>query len=581
MTKKTIINRSGVWELMHNSHIVLADVLVKKMLSDGVYKEQFKVNIADNHNQILCSFCKTPVYFSSHSALGLYFKHRPAGKDESIKIPHQNCPFHTGDEKHPLLAQIYSGEGHWHFTTKHFIAGILQQDESCRTDSINVEKYIIDHVENTRRCPDIYFEDNKNRKWAVELTNHWMNPTIAVQRAKFFRSQDINVIWLLSPKCSINQDAMFSFTLFGLSGIPNDSSEMSSHFNGYTMDDGALASSKTTSKFMVKALLPSFSFSKTDSKIVYGIEEQLTHYFDLHTDTSSRVPYLEHKGDNYQQAKDELVKHLEDEHQRKIEYKRLEAEKKKHENKALIKANEQEMRREQEQRRIEKVAKAERFAVAKQGYDKFCDEIINEVPILTKKNFDNIPVIEAIDKSYAMSRYQDDKVSRIRSLNAKHGFFNEQVLLSLTDLRSHVEFLVNHHEARMNEAQQEIMKRLIYPIEVLSESFNYKQSYRDILLLALQKLKETHVDLHESYHQDYLVMVSHKIRAFALSVTKEVDKVIKDSLSQAPLLSEIYKLIGAEKLLSQTDFANLNSSYQQKVLMLRQLHGDLSRKTFT
>ena len=101
------------------------------------------------------------------------------------------------------------------------------------------------------------------------------------------------------------------------------------------------------------------------------------------------------------------------------------------------------------------------------------------------------------------------------------------------------------------------------------------------MLLALQKLKDTPIDLHESYHQDYLVMVSHKIRTFALSVTKEVDKAIKDSLTQAPLLSEIYKLIGAEKLLSQTEFANLNSSYQQKILMLRQLHGDLSRKTFT
>ena len=131
-------NRSSVWELEYNSHIKLAYSIIQKIISDEVYKQQLKVSISGNSDLLLCGFCRTPVHFSEHYSLGIYFKHRSSGKDQNIKEIHRECPFHTGDEKHPLLSQIYSGEGQWHFTTKHLIAEILGNDTSCITSSIKV-----------------------------------------------------------------------------------------------------------------------------------------------------------------------------------------------------------------------------------------------------------------------------------------------------------------------------------------------------------------------------------------------------------------------------------------------------------
>ena len=285
--------RSSVWEINYRDRVSLASRLVKDMLDDEVKKQQLKINIADRPEQLKCGFCDTPVHFSEHIQLGLYFKHRAAGKDEEVRSLHSSCPFYTGDDRHPLLAQIYSGEGRWHFDTKHLIASILERDPLCKLDSVQVEKYIINHDEDTKRRPDVYFEDLQDGKWAIELTNHWMNPTIAVERAKFFRNNDINVIWLLSPKCHLNQDSMFRFTLFGLSGKPNTTSEISSHFNGYAMDDDASLISKQESKFNIKALLPTFYVNRSENKVDYNVEEVIVHFSELHKDSESNVPYLD------------------------------------------------------------------------------------------------------------------------------------------------------------------------------------------------------------------------------------------------------------------------------------------------
>lgn len=110
----------------------------------------------------------------------------------------------------------------------------------CKGGSVQVEKYIINHDDNTKRRPDVYFEYLEGIKLAIELTNHWMNLKTAIERANFFRNNEINVIWLLSPRCYSELDTMYWFTLFGLSGKPNTTSEISSHFNAYVIDGDAL-----------------------------------------------------------------------------------------------------------------------------------------------------------------------------------------------------------------------------------------------------------------------------------------------------------------------------------------------------
>lgn len=573
--------RSSVWEINYQDRISLASRLVKEMLDDEVKKQQLKVNIADKPEQLKCGFCNTPVHFSEHIQLGLYFKHRAAGKDEEVKTLHSSCPFYTGDDRHPLLAQIYSGEGRWHFETKHLIASILENDPLCKPDSVQVEKYIINHDEDTKRRPDVYFEDLQDGKWAIELTNHWMNPTIAVERAKFFRNNDINVIWLLSPKCHFNQDSMFRFTLFGLSGKPNTTSEISSHFNGYAMDDDATFTSKEEKKFNITALLPNFYLNRTENKVDYNIEEEIIHFSELHKDSDSNVPYLVHKGVNYQTARGELEAHKADEIEREKKIELEGIERKKREKEARIKAAENASRYEREQLKLAKERKAKELAHAKVEYDKFCNELIANINPLLNKNFDDLPIFEAIKKSDDMRLYLEDKVRRIQSLSSKHNFFNEQVLKSLSSLREHVEYLVSHYGSIMTSEQQGIIQNQLNQINYLSKSFNYSYTYKPILSLALNMLDNIPNGLHDSFYQEYWTQISYKIRRFSTAVSREVEEMVKDSLKQAPILSHITKVIGAHNMLNKTDFANLNQTHMNNIEQLKHLYNSISQSKFS
>lgn len=573
--------RSSVWEINYRNRISLASRLVKDMLDDEVKKQQLKINIADRPEQLRCGFCDTPVHFSEHIHFGLYFKHRPASKNEEVRTLHSSCPFYTGDDRHPLLAQIYSGEGRWHFDTKHLIASILERDPLCKLDSVQVEKYIINHDENTKRRPDVYFEDLQNGKWAIELTNHWMNPTIAVERAKFFRNNDINVIWLLSPKCHLNQDSMFRFTLFGLSGKPNTTSDVSSHFNGYAMDEDASLISKQESKFYIKALLPTFYVNRSENKVDYNIEEEVVHFSVLNKDSESNVPYLDHKGINYKQVEDELEAHKTDERDRDQQLKREEAERKKREQEARIKVAEEASRHEREQRKLAKEQKAKELANAKIGYDKFCNELIANINNLLDRNFDNLPIFEAIKKSDDMGLYLEDKVRIIQNLNSKNNFFNEQVLKSLSSLREHVEYLVSHYSSIMTSEQHVIIQSQLNRINYLSEPFDYSYAYKPILSLALSMFENMPNRLHESFYLEYRTQISHKIRRFSTAISQEVEMMIKDSLKQAPIPSHITKVIGAQNMLNKTDFANLNHAHMSNIEQLKHLYKRISHSNFS
>jgi hypothetical protein len=573
--------RSSVWEINYRDRISLASRLIKGMLDDEVKKQQLKVNIADKPEQLKCGFCDTPVHFSEHIQLGLYFKHRAAGKDENVRLLHSNCPFYTGDDRHPLLAQIYSGEGRWHFETKYLIASILENDPLCKPDSVQVEKYIINHDEDTKRRPDIYFEDLNNERWAIELTNHWMNPEIAVERAKFFRDNDISVIWLLSPKCYLSQDSMFRFTLFGLSGEPNTTSQISSHFNGYAMDDDATLISKQEKKFHIKALLPSFYVNNTENKISYNVEEEVIHFSKLYKDSDSYVPYLVHKGINYQEARGELEKHQADELEHQQQVGRIELERKKREKEARIKAIEEESRLEREQRKLAKEQKAKELANAKMEYDEFCNELITNIEDLLDTNFDDLPIFEAIKESEAMSLYLGDNVGRIRSFNSKYNFFNEQVLKSLSSLRAHVDYLVNHYGSIMTSDQRAIIQSQLTRITYLSKPFDYSYAYRPTLFLALNMFENIPNGLHESFYHEYWTQISHEIRQFSIAVSKEIEMMIKDSLKQAPIPSHITKVIGAQNMLNKTDFANLKSVHMNNIEQLKHLYRRITHSNFS
>ncbi|MGK0376787.1 MAG: hypothetical protein ACJA1Z_000591 [Patiriisocius sp.] len=554
--------------------------LIQKIISDEVYKQQLKVSISENPDLLVCGFCRTPVHFSEHYSLGVYFKHRSSGQNLKIKEIHKECPFHTGDEKHPLLSQIYSGEGHWHFTTKHLIAEILGNDTSCVNSSVKVEKYIIDHVENTRRCPDIYFEDKTNRKWAIELTNHWMNPTIAVKRASFFKSQNINVIWLLSPKCSLHQDSMFRFTLFGLSGEPNDSNEMSSHFNGFAMDDDAIKSSKSSKLFQVTALIPSFSLNKFEEKIDYCIQDETVHYFDLQNSLDSNVPFLKHQGKNYVEIRNKLDLYIDDEQRRKGEYELAEAHKKEKKRLALIQDEVIKLHKEHEESKRLKEAKVKESELAKVGYDKFCNELLINIENIKKNNFDNLSILNALEESYDLGDYLNDKVDRIKNLNLKHGFFNEPVLIALSGLREHVDNLTNRYQTIFNETQSQIIDKKLSQINILSQPFSFKEVYKPTLELALKMLENLPTELNSGFSQQLEMKLSQQIRKFSISVAEEIENMAKDSLMHAPLPSHIYKLIGADNLLCTTHFRNLNSFHQQDLAMLKKLYFKLSKSKF-
>jgi len=295
-------DRGWMWEIDTPSGLKLANLITQKVAKDTVlYNQEVKLTSRDSQ-RYKCAHCGSSLYLNRNQTSGAHFSHYSPKIDDLGYEKVKECPFYTGDTKSTFLSEISKGEGAWHFVTKHQVASILSSDPFVDSSSVFIEKYISDHDTSEKRRPDISFVDSNGQRWAIELANHWMNPSIAAKREKFFIKNDIKVIWLMSPTLEATHPNVFEFVLYGLAGTLDGPTRNNCHFNAFSFSDAELDKSRLQQKLIINALIPDFSYKKETNSIESRIGNKQTSLDSLSFIDRNIIPYLVNKGPNYQEA---------------------------------------------------------------------------------------------------------------------------------------------------------------------------------------------------------------------------------------------------------------------------------------
>lgn len=295
-------DRGWMWEIDTHSGLKLANLITQQFAKDTVlYNQEVKLTTRDSQ-RYTCAHCGSSLYLNRNKTCGAHFSHYSPKVDDLGYEKVKKCPFYTGDTKSTFLSEINKGEGAWHFVTKHQVASILSSDPFVDSSSVLIETYIIDHDTSEKRRPDISFFDSNGQQWAIELANHWMNPSIAAKREKFFIKNNIKVIWLMSPTLEATHPNVFEFVLYGLAGTLDGPTRNNCHFNAFSFSDSELEKSRLQQKLIINALIPNFSYKEQTNSIESYIGNKQTSLDSLSFVDRNIIPYLVNKGPNYQEA---------------------------------------------------------------------------------------------------------------------------------------------------------------------------------------------------------------------------------------------------------------------------------------
>jgi len=292
------------WELIHDDKIILAKELMKKLNADEVFRQIVRKRSNERSDYLLCRHCNTKIHYKEPSAARqqVTLSHNSKGKNLEKHQAHVDCPFcTTGDST--ILSQFYKGEGVWHQTTKLGIVSVLNSDPFCLPGTAIPEKYYFGKTPNTRRCPDVQFTDINGKLWALELTNHWMNPEIAVQREQFFLENGFNLIWIMSPNSAENRNAMYRFTMFGLAGDTKGSDREYGHFNAFVMTEEMMALSRQSGELHLLVEFPVFLPNTDTDSIEYQLESRIIKLNELSRIQGNPIPYIQDQCENYINSK--------------------------------------------------------------------------------------------------------------------------------------------------------------------------------------------------------------------------------------------------------------------------------------
>jgi hypothetical protein len=306
--------RTPYIELLLNKNLVLESTLLDKMARDEVYKQFIRRLTAEDRSQLCCAHCKLPVYFVDQSVLSdervisAHIKHFSAADDPHRQELLNTCPNYQGNGFKGRFSEFYKGEGKWHFETKHFVGGVLNLDPFVTPGSVKIEAFVFSELENSnsRRKPDISFTDLKGNKWAIELTNNWMNPEIITARQKFFIEQKYNLIWLFSPFTAEQESTTFRFVLFGMS-----EKAKGGQFNTFAFDETDKEDCRSKQLLSIHALVPHFYYDSTSQTIAYRIANLQLTLPELVTAPGVHLPYFTDTSISRTNAEKEQHRHYE------------------------------------------------------------------------------------------------------------------------------------------------------------------------------------------------------------------------------------------------------------------------------
>ncbi|SKC30981.1 hypothetical protein CZ809_00459 [Photobacterium piscicola] len=230
MSVSSVVSRP-LWEVFYGAQkkvITVGRLLENPFKPTDVQYQEILANInkaKHDHNDhyLRCSFCNSPLFGRRRNGdngnkeqFTYFFCHNKNAKDSNIKKI-ESCPFYTSGANELYNSYCSDKENEWRTNSKYDVISELERSQLVLSQSIINSHFIFsnDDEVNTRRKPDIYFEDQQSNKWVVEFYRSWITTYVAYNRETFFRKQGINLLWLFPVDNGINSAAIEDYIMFG------------------------------------------------------------------------------------------------------------------------------------------------------------------------------------------------------------------------------------------------------------------------------------------------------------------------------------------------------------------------------
>ncbi len=312
--------RHSIWELNVSGFDtpILASTLLDTMASEtsnsvvsqSLLKSYIGNSAIDGQSYVKCGECGCPLQLVAGNATSAtFFRHdvNKAHDPDNIK----DCAFYSKNSTFFGPGDIYKGEGHWHFESKHWIAELLKANPVYK--NVEVEKFIFSKSPeiDERRRPDIAFEDSNGNSFAIELTRWWMSPEVVAKRERFFRSQSINLIWLFSPDCEEFNGTTFNLILFG---SPSSRVEAVEHnvlaeveCNAFVLSKAAKLKTVSKRELFFEVRYPKARVNVELQSIEFDIESEMCALSEASLNPTERLPFVRKTSTSFKKATDELA----------------------------------------------------------------------------------------------------------------------------------------------------------------------------------------------------------------------------------------------------------------------------------
>ena len=297
------IEKHNLWELdvAGFEMPVLASFLIEYMSSEthdeeiaqSILKSYIATQSVEGRVYAKCGTCHCPVNFIARNATTeAHFRHISSKAPDIDRM--KMCSFYTGTESFFGPGDIHKAEGQWHFKTKHFLAEHIRNIGDFK--NVNVEKFIFskDPAVDSRRRPDIAFEDLNGNVFVIELIRWWMNPEVVYQRERFFREEGINLIWLFAPNCEELNATTMNMILYGSASSREDiCPDILSRVecNVFILSDEALDDMNNHKRITFDVLYPFAYFDEITSDIVVEKRQELVDINSLNLEPKNRLPF--------------------------------------------------------------------------------------------------------------------------------------------------------------------------------------------------------------------------------------------------------------------------------------------------
>lgn len=308
------IDKHKIWELVIEGCDVpvLASQIIKAMTASTnsveVGQSLLKAQIAQSALQGLdyakCSSCDCPLNFIAKSATAeAHFRHISSRAPDIEAM--MKCSFYTGSEGFFGSSELHKQEGKWHFETKHFL--YFQIAKNTANTHIRVEKFIFskDPEIESKRQPDIYFQDEYGNPFAIELVRWWVSPLLIAQRERFYREQGINLIWLFSENAQEVNAATLHQVLYGsAASVRYISDDVLSNVecNAFLLTDAAKAQMSESTSIIFEVLYPIPSYNSISKGIEINNHQKMVTLDSLFLDPETRLPFAQQTSNSFRSA---------------------------------------------------------------------------------------------------------------------------------------------------------------------------------------------------------------------------------------------------------------------------------------